>query len=186
LKCVFVLLLICLVIGLLLPQQYQVRKSIEIDANASTIHDLVSDFNQWPKWSPWEKIDPSIKFTLGAPSAGTGAHQSWISEWGNGEMTITSLNDEKMAFNILFNNDHIVIGTLELTSSQAKVTVTCNIEGQATMPFLSGYMAIISKDILENMIVLGLNNLKTVAQLTHAKQVMDVHNNDNQNSSSKD
>lgn len=183
-KYVLVLLLIVVVVGLLLPQDYRVSKHVEINANSSTIKTLVADFNQWDTWSPWQQVDPTIEFIVNEPGAGVGAHQSWIGKWGYGEMTITSLSDDEMSFNILLNNEHIIEGTLTFSPQANANIVTCYIEGQSTTLLISGYMALVYEYILNNTLELGLNNLKTVAQLSDIQSVANSH--DSKNSTSTD
>ena len=183
-KYVLVLLLIIVVVGLLLPQDYRVSKHVEINANTSTIKTLVADFNQWHTWSPWQQVDPTIEFIVNEPGAGVGAHQSWIGKWGYGEMTITSLSDDEMSFNILLNNEHIIEGTLTFSPQANANIVTCYIEGQSTTLLISGYMALVYEYILNNTLELGLNNLKTVAQLSDIQSVANSH--DSKNSTSTD
>lgn len=175
--------MILLVIGLLLPQQYQIQKSITIHAPQSNITPLLSDFTKWPSWSPWQKVDPSIVFTLGEPSAGVGAHQFWQSSWGFGEMTITNISGAKINFNILFNEEHIVTGDVSFSSLASGNLVTCTLSGEVTTPILGGYLALFSQYILQNTLTLGLNNLKTAAQLQTIPQSEKVD--DDSNSPSK-
>jgi hypothetical protein len=52
------------------------------------------------------------------------------------------------------------------------------------MPLISGYVAIFAENILGNIVTLGLNNLKTVAQLSDAQAIMESH--DSQNRTSQD
>ena len=177
-----ILLLVFVVVGLLLPQNYHVQKSIKINARAPAIKSLVEDFTQWYKWSPWQQIDPNIKFNIGEPSSGAGAYQSWEGKWSKGEMTISALSDNEVVFSVLFNQEHII--TSKLLFSPHTKTVTWQIEGQATMPLISGYVAIFAENILGNIVTLGLNNLKTVAQLSDAQAIMESH--DSQNRTSQD
>jgi hypothetical protein len=179
-KCVLLLLLVLALVGLILPQSYSVNKTIEINANLKVIKPLITDFSQWQKWSPWEKVDPSIHFTLGEPSSGLGAHQSWEGKWGYGEMIITSVSQNKVNFNILLNAEHIIRGTFNLSEQNGIVTLICNIKGQTTAPLISGYTAILSEYVLSNTVSLGLNNLQTVAQLSDPQRIM--HSHDSQNS----
>jgi|TARA_R110000744_G_scaffold32095_3_gene75157 hypothetical protein len=179
-KCVLLLLLVLALVGLILPQSYSVNKTIEINANLKVIKPLITDFSQWQKWSPWEKVDPSIRFTLGEPSSGLGAHQSWKGKWGYGEMIITSVSQNKVSFNILLNAEHIIRGTFNLSEQNGIVTLICNIKGQTTAPLISGYTAILSEYVLSNTVSLGLNNLQTVAQLSDPQRIM--HSHDSQNS----
>lgn len=182
-KCLLLLLLVLVLIGLILPQSYSVNKTIEINANIEVVKPLVTDFSQWQKWSPWEKVDSSIRFTLGEPSSGLGAHQSWKGKWGYGEMIITSISQNKVSFNILLNAEHIIRGTFNFSEQNGIVTLICNIEGQTTAPLISGYTAILSEYVLRNTVSLGLNNLQTVAQLSDPQRIMQSH--DSQNSTSE-
>jgi len=179
-KGVLLLLLVLVLTGLILPQSYSVNKTIEINANIEVVKPLVTDFSQWQKWSPWEKVDSSIRFSLGEPSSGLGAHQSWKGKWGYGEMIITSVSQNKISFNILLNTEHIIRGTFNFSEQNGIVTLICNIEGQTTTPLISGYTAILSEYVLRNTVSLGLNNLKTVAQLSHSQRTM--HSHDSQDS----
>jgi len=177
-----VLLLLFIVIGLLLPQSYNVTKSININANTHIVKPLITDFSQWHKWSPWKKLDPSVELSLGEPSTGVGAHQSWQSKWGAGEMTTTALSANKMVLNILFAQEHIIAAKVIFTQNAKTVTVTFQITGQATLPLVSGYVAVLSEHILSNAVSLGLNNLKTVAQLSDAQTIMESHGSQNRTS----
>ena len=145
---------------------------------------MLPTLNQWHTWSPWQQVDPTIEFIVNEPGAGVGAHQSWIGKWGYGEMTITSLSDDEMSFNILLNNEHIIEGTLTFSPQANANIVTCYIEGQSTTLLISGYMALVYEYILNNTLELGLNNLKTVAQLSDIQSVANSH--DSKNSTSTD
>ncbi|WP_235591209.1 SRPBCC family protein [Pseudoalteromonas sp. H105] len=125
----------------------------------------INNLSNWQVWSPWEKLDPSIEFTVAKPSAGVGAHLFWQSKWGMGEMTITSISRSSTKFNILFNNEHIVTGALTFTQEQNKTLVSCELNGEVTTPIIGGYLALFSQYILNNTVALGLNNLRTTLQL---------------------
>lgn len=171
-----------IVIGLLLPQQYQVSKSVKINAKKSEIAPYVSDFAKWQTWSPWEKLDPSIKFSVAKPSSGLGAHQFWQGRWGDGEMTITSISESEINFNILFNDEHIASGTIRFSPQQAHTDIFCEIKGEITTPLIGGYLAILNQYILTNTAELGLNNLRTTVQLRVTNK---GSKNDSQSSSGK-
>ncbi|MBQ4856799.1 SRPBCC family protein [Pseudoalteromonas sp. MMG007] len=180
---VLLLSLVLVLIGLILPQHYSVSKTVKINAAQEVVKPLFTDFSQWYKWSPWEKVDSSIEFNIGEPSSGVGAHQSWQGKWGYGEMTITAVSDNKIDFNILLNAEHIITGTFTFIEQNNTVTLTCIIEGQTTAPLISGYTAILSEYVLKNTVSLGLNNLQTIAQLSNPKRVEKSH--DSQNSPSE-
>jgi len=80
-----------LVIVSMQPAEFTVTRSTTIAAPASAVFPLVNDLHQWEKWSPWEKVDPSMKKTFAGPASGVDASYSWAGnrEIGEGRMTIT-------------------------------------------------------------------------------------------------
>jgi hypothetical protein len=73
------------------PSHYRVERSATISAPAPTVFAQVNDFHNWQAWSPWAKLDPSMKQTFDGAAAGTGAIYTWAgnSEVGEGRMTMT-------------------------------------------------------------------------------------------------
>ncbi len=67
-------------IGMLLPRQVHVERSIVIDAPRATIFALVDGYKQFNKWSPWAALDPDAKYTSEGPEFGVGAKQSWTGD----------------------------------------------------------------------------------------------------------
>ena len=86
---------VVLVVGVLAfaatrPDDFTVQRSIAIKAEPAKIYPLLVDFRQWPAWSPWEKLDPTMKRTLSGSASGTGAVYAWdgSSKVGAGRMEI--------------------------------------------------------------------------------------------------
>ncbi|MDQ6640518.1 MAG: polyketide cyclase, partial [Pseudomonadota bacterium] len=46
------------------PGDFSFQRSIAIKAEPAKIYPLLVDFRQWPAWSPWEKLDPTMKRTM--------------------------------------------------------------------------------------------------------------------------
>ena len=72
------------------PGDFTVQRSIAIKAEPAKIYPLIADFRQWPAWSPWEKLDPTMKRTLSGAASGSGAVYAWegSSKVGAGRMEI--------------------------------------------------------------------------------------------------
>ncbi len=73
------------------PSTYRVERSTRIAAPPEVVFGLVNDFHAWDGWSPWAKLDPSMKVTYGGPPSGVGATYAWAgnSKVGEGKMLIT-------------------------------------------------------------------------------------------------
>ena len=59
------------------PDTFEVKREAVIGAPPEAIFPIIDDFTQWPKWSPWAKLDPSMKTTLSGPPSGVGAVSAW-------------------------------------------------------------------------------------------------------------
>jgi hypothetical protein len=59
------------------PDEFSVQRSVSIRAPAEKIYPMIDDFRQWPAWSPWEHLDPTMKRTLSGASSGPGAVYAW-------------------------------------------------------------------------------------------------------------
>lgn len=75
-----------------LPNDFRYERSIVIKASAEKIFPHINDFKAWVTWSPWEKMDDSMKKEYSEPSHGVGATYRWSGNGkvGEGKMTITS------------------------------------------------------------------------------------------------
>jgi hypothetical protein len=87
---VSVLVIIVLGLALAHPDMFKVEREIAIAAQPAVVYANLDDFHRWEAWSPWEKIEPSMKKTYTGPATGTGASYAWDGkEVGSGRMTIT-------------------------------------------------------------------------------------------------
>ena len=73
------------------PADFRVVRSRTLAAPPAVVHGYVNDFHKWPEWSPWEKLDPTMKREHSGPPAGPGATYHWVGnrKVGEGRMTIT-------------------------------------------------------------------------------------------------
>jgi hypothetical protein len=77
-------------------------RSTVIDAPATTVHALIADFREWPKWSPWEDLDPALERSYSGD--GVGATYSWKGNKraGEGSMTFTAITAEQIDVDLVF------------------------------------------------------------------------------------
>lgn len=72
------------------PADFRIVRERVIPAPVATVFEHVNDFHKWDDWSPWAKLDPTMKQTYDGPPAGVGAAYSWAGSGkvGQGKMTI--------------------------------------------------------------------------------------------------
>ena len=89
---VVAIILVVLAIAAMKPSDFRFEHSIGIDAPPEKIFPLINDFHQWPRWSPWENVDPAMQRTYSGAPSGVGARYEWKgnSKAGEGAMDITS------------------------------------------------------------------------------------------------
>lgn len=80
-------MLLVLGVGLLLPNNYNVSRSIVISSSKENIHKYAGNLKQWDLWMPWEEEDPIMELVKGGITQGVGAYKSWKGKDGNGELT---------------------------------------------------------------------------------------------------
>jgi hypothetical protein len=86
-----VIIVILLVVIALQSSTYHVERTATINAPAPVVFAQVNDFHNWNAWSPWAKLDPSMKQTFEGAPAGNGAIYTWSGnkDVGEGRMQIT-------------------------------------------------------------------------------------------------
>lgn len=89
---------VLMAVGMFLPREITVERSIEIDAPASDIYPLVANLEANQKWSPWADLDPDAQYIYNEVESGIGARMEWSSDSpdvGNGTMEITEVTENE-------------------------------------------------------------------------------------------
>lgn len=92
------LILIFVIVGMFLPREITVARSIEIDAPPADIFPHFNNLSKTVAWSPWLHHDPDAKLTFNEITEGKGAVMEWASDHrnvGSGAMEITSSTADK-------------------------------------------------------------------------------------------
>ena len=166
---VAVLVVGVLVVAAVRPDDFSVQRSASIQAPPEKIYPMLADFRQWPAWSPWEKLDPEMKRTLGGPASGPGATYAWqgSSKVGAGRMEIKEVTAPaqvriQLDFIKPFEGHNVTDFTLVPRGDTTEVTWL--MRGPA--PFVSKLMGVFVD--MEKMIgkdfETGLANLKAAAE----------------------
>jgi hypothetical protein len=166
---VVVLILIVLGLAAMQPDSFRVQRTIAIKAPPEKIQPLISDFHNWPAWSPWEKLDPAMKRTYSGAPKDQGAVYAWEGDdkVGAGRMEITGLAqptkvDIKLDFLKPFESHCLTEFVLEPKGDLT--TVTWTMSGPSNfMTKLMGLAVSMDKMIGKDFET-GLANMKAVAE----------------------
>lgn len=140
-------------------------REIVIAAPATTVHALIADFHEWPRWSPWEALDPAMQRTYDGEGVGATYHWKGNSKAGEGTMTFTAISasqiDIDLSFLKPFKAENEV--SFELVPVEGGTRVTWTMGGNRNPVFaLMGRLFLdkaIGKDFDK-----GLASLKAVAE----------------------
>lgn len=128
---VSVLVGIVLLIGTLLPREYETTNSIEIPAAPGDVFPFLVDLQEWQLWSPWNADTEGLRVTLGDRTSGVGATQTWTEPRGEGSLVLTEVVDnERVLYRSEFANFPELTGTFQLTEIDPQRTrVTWQTQG---------------------------------------------------------
>jgi len=148
---------------------FQVQRAATINAPPQKVFPLVSDFHNWPLWSPWEKLDPAMKKTISGSPSGKGAVYEWEgnSKAGKGRMEIVdavppSRVDIKLDFEKPFRSNNRTEITLAPEAAATRVTWTMTGPSAFMMKVMGIFMnmdTMIGKDFEA-----GLASMKAIAE----------------------
>lgn len=134
-----------------------VSRSIEIDAPAQKVHDVVSNFNQWRPWSPWLITEPEATIDVREDNK----FYTWEGKRvGSGQMEVINETPTKVEYDLLFlkpwKSQAKTHFTLAESNGKTKVTWVMD----SSLPFFMFWM----KKTTEGMIGMdysrGLSMLK--------------------------
>lgn len=88
---------IILIGGEFLPKTYSVSRSTIINAPDSVVYKNIADFNEFYKWNPWAKMEPTAKTKISGTIAQPGHLYEWVGkETGEGYMKIVEVKPNSL------------------------------------------------------------------------------------------
>jgi uncharacterized protein YndB with AHSA1/START domain len=151
------------------PDTFRVQRTAVIQAPPERIYPLIEDFHRWTEWSPYEKLDPTMKRGFAGAESGRGAVYTWEGNGkaGAGRMEITEAQAPTL-----------IRIALDFTrpfraNNQTSFTLTPRDGGTEAVWAMDGANAFVTKvmGIFMNMdeligkdFAVGLANLKAIAE----------------------
>jgi Polyketide cyclase / dehydrase and lipid transport len=164
-----VLIALFVIIIAMRPADFLITRTTTIAAAAEVVFAQVNDLHKWDAWSPWAKLDPSMKQTHEGASAGVGAIYSWDGnkEVGAGRMTITeSRTNEVIVIKLEFLKPFVAVNDAEFTfrAEGNQTTVSWSMSGKNN--FMSKVFCLFMD--MDKMVggdfEKGLASMKTIAE----------------------
>jgi uncharacterized membrane protein len=153
------------VVGLLLPREWHVEQSVDIDADPAQIHALVVDVEQWPRWMFVPEQDaPDME--VEATGRGVGAEVVWSGGGSSGAITLVEADpaagvewDGRIETDEINNHGSIRYETLD--SGLVRVTL---VDEGTLPPVLGGYFVPVMNAALSQHFGNALGRLEAVAE----------------------
>lgn len=159
-------------LGFVLPDKAHVEREILIDAPTAEVFALVSDFNQWSRWSPWADLDPNAAYEI--TGTGVGHRMSWTSEdpnVGSGVQTVTAIEaPSRLVTHLEFGDMGKADATFSLTPQDGATRVVWALDSKmrAGVPVwmqpVATYMGFFMDGMVGKDYEKGLARLKAAAE----------------------
>jgi effector-binding domain-containing protein len=164
---VVAVLIVLALVGLLLPRNVRVERSVTIDRPASLIFAAVNSFQLFSKWSPWQNLDPNMRQTTEGARDGVGARLVWSGndKVGSGTQVITaSIPDQSVASAIDFGKMGTAQSVILLVPQGASTRVTWRLDIDMGPSPVAHYFGLTMDRMIGKDYAKGLDKLKALME----------------------
>jgi len=164
----FVAVLIVLaIVGMLLPRNIRVQRSVTIARPASLIYATVNSFQLFSQWSPWQNLDPNMRQTTEGARDGVGAKLVWSGndKVGSGTQLITaSTPDRSVASDIDFGKMGVAKSTIALVPQGTSTRVVWTLDIDMGAGPIGHYFGLVMDRMIGKDYEKGLSKLKALVE----------------------
>jgi effector-binding domain-containing protein len=161
------LLVVLAVVGLILPRHVLVKRFVVINRPASLIYATVNSFVLFPKWSPWQDLDPNMIQTTEGPRDGVGAKLVWKGndKVGSGTQLITaSTAGQSVASDLDFGDMGAAKSLITLTPDGTATRATWTVDVDMGANPIGHYVGLTMDGMLGKDFASGLGRLKNLVE----------------------
>ncbi len=159
------LIALVLIVGLIMPKDYEVSRDIVIEAPASFVFKHVSSLKAANEWAPWGDKDPDQVVTYEGEDGAVGSTQHWSGndEVGEGIQTITAVEenrrvDSHLKFILPWESESEAYITLDSVETGTKVT--WGFKGTTPFPMNAMGLFVSMDKMMGGEFEKGMNRLK--------------------------
>jgi hypothetical protein len=158
------LIALVLLVALFIETEYSVSKTITINRDKESVYDVMVDFKDFGKWSPWSELDSAMSVSYGGTSGKVGSSYTWSGneDVGSGTMTISKLSPDTIFVDLSFKEPFEAQSPTyyALKSIGANTEVTWFMAGEMPYPFNVMTLFISMEEAIGKDFDRGLEKLK--------------------------
>lgn len=170
---IILLVLACLVIVFLIavatrPSESIVSRSVTVEAPPAVVFGHIADLEKFQEWSPWAKVDPTMKTQLNGPPDAVGSSYSWQADkMGVGSMIFTGKRPaEEVNYRLEFKKPFEATNQVTFTTKPAGngTAVTWQMTGRNNFVFKAMGIFVNFEEMCGKDFDKGLANLKKLSE----------------------
>jgi hypothetical protein len=161
----FIALILFVVVGLSLPKETVVQRSVIINAPIGAVFNNINNLKNHETWDPWQAEDKTMKIMYGTVTEGTGASYGWTSGMGDGTLTITeSVTNRSIKVELDFKDRRTMRGRWDFTPMGQGVLVSEKAVNKAGACICARYIYLVTDAEIGRHFTKGLKMLKEVSE----------------------
>lgn len=154
-------------IALLMPDHFNVTRSLEMNAPNNKIFPLVADFSRWNEWSPWYVSEPNAEYAQIGTMGQTGSSFQWSGKIiGKGSMDLLEVHEPDLVrIKMFFKAPRKMELNSEITfkTEATKTIVTWSNDGKLSYP-MGRLFGRFTNEMIGNDLEKGLEKIKTAVE----------------------
>jgi effector-binding domain-containing protein len=132
------------------------------------VYQLVNNLEEWPKWSPWHKIDTNMKVAYFGGGKGLGGGYTWdseVKEAGKGKLTIEAISEfDSLLTKLEFDGMGTSYSTYYFAPKNDATEVTWTLDSDFENNLVSRYFGLMMDKWIGKDYEKGLSSLKSIAE----------------------
>jgi effector-binding domain-containing protein len=127
------------IIPLFMDTQYNLKRTVVVDADKETVKNYMGNFENFQDWSPWAEMDEEMEIEISGEAGTVGSSYEWEGneDVGEGVMTITEVTNDtvkiKLKFEEPFESESPTYYAFK--DVDGKTEVTWYMEGEMSYPW---------------------------------------------------
>lgn len=162
------IILLLVVIGMLLPSNYHVERSTQINNSNKVIFPYLNNLQKWSSWTSLNVTkDYSLEEQFSGSNQGIGSELSYKGDkLGKGKIKIIDNElDDHVSFLLLINNRFNTYGNIKIESiSETNSKVIITLDGNVGFHLPNRYIILMMNNIAGSLFEESLNRLKMVVE----------------------